>query len=163
MINSDKLIDEKINEVMTSIQKALNPNDEDAEQKSLIDAIQQHRTLILDISSLAFSKKPGDPKLLEAISSLLAQMEKSVRDNRKESQKKKDAEDNKVSFRQMVDALQSLSSGDIILPTFSNNRVFLDPNVSLTQVAPDLGKIKDAEIEMGQQMLDFDGQPVKGL
>lgn len=161
MMNEPTPIQTRIDAVMQAINSALHPTDEDIEQKQLVQAIQSHRSMILDIASSAYSNKPGDPKLLEAISSLLTQLEKSVRDDRKERAKKSEQEDNKVSFKQMVEALRQLGTGEIKLPTFSSKQMmFLDPNVSLSEIG-DLGRIKEKELDMGSISVDFDGQEMK--
>lgn len=161
MMDEKTHVQVRIDKVMAAINAALHPTDEDIEQTQLIQAVQSHRSMILDIASMAYSNKPGDPKLLEAISSLLTQLEKSVRDDRKERAKKKENEDNKVSFKQMVDALQSLSTGELKLPSFAPGQpTFLDPNVPLSQLA-DIGRIKDKELDMGAISVDFEGEIVK--
>lgn len=154
--------DKRIKTVIENIQKALRPNDEDPEQKGLIQAIQEHRQLILDIASNAYICKPGDPKFLEALSTLISQMEKTVRDDRKERMKKQEQEDNKVSFRQMVDALKSLATGELDIPTFGDTDMILDPSKSLNLLG-DVGKIRPDEIVTGHVMLNFEGEEIKDI
>ncbi len=155
------ILDQRIKGVLEGIQSALRSKEEDPEQNTLIEAIQAHRSVILDIASNAYMHRPNDPKLLEALSSLIGQLEKSVRDDRKERQKKQDSEDNKVAFRQMVEALGSLASGDIQLPTFSGVGIFMDPLGNKEGESQTFADIKPGELTGGIIGLDFDGNSVK--
>lgn len=145
-----------INEIGTTLQ---DPND--SQKNGFVKALQKHRKMILDISSKAYILKPGNPKLLEAIGSILGAMEKSVRDDRKEKFKKDEAEENKITLRQMVEGLNKLRIGEVSVPTFVDTAFLMDPNKSLLEISPDMKKIKQAELITGMQLLDFDGNVVK--
>lgn len=151
-------LDLKVQGILNSIQKSLRPNEEDQEQKTLVEAIQAHRALIVEVATTAYVARSHDPKMLEALSSLLSQLEKSVRDDRKEKAKLQDQQDNKLAFRQVVDALNNLTTGSIPLPDFGGGFNFDPLN---TEDYADEFKIKEGELSVGHINLDFDGNSIK--
>lgn len=158
---ADNRVDtEEVTKVLLNIQEQLARNDEDVDQKYLVDALQQHRSMILNYATLSFVKKPNNPKMLEAVTTLVAQLEKAVRDDRKERAKKKDAEDNKISFNQMLDAMKQISNGEINIPTFKSTSFILDPTQSLLTLRETIKPISADELEMGNGLIDLDGNPM---
>ncbi|ASU03447.1 hypothetical protein RISINGSUN_223 [Erwinia phage vB_EamM_RisingSun] len=156
----NKVDTEEVTKVLLNIQQQLARNDEDVDQTFLVDALQQHRSMILNYATLQFVKKPNNPKMLEAVTTLVAQLEKAVRDDRKERLKKKENEDNKVSFNQMLDAMKKISNGEINIPTFTMDSFMLDPSQSLLSIREGIKPINTEELEMGNQLVDLDGNPM---
>lgn len=156
--SSNKIDTEEVTKVLLNIQQQLSRTDEDVDQNYLVDALQQHRSLILNYATLSFVNKPNNPKMLEAVTTLVAQIEKAVRDDRKERAKKKDADDNKLSFNQMLDAMKQISSGAIAIPTFNMDGFMLDPTFSLMR--DDMKPINTDELAMGNELVDLEGNPM---
>lgn len=148
--------DYKVQGILDSIQNAIKPNEEDQEQKTLVEAIQAHRAMIIEVATTAYVARSHDPKMLEALSSLLSQLEKSVRDDRKEKAKLQDQQDNKLAFRQVVELLGNMSTGSIKVPDFGGALNF-DP---LGDLDDSEFKIKDAELSVGHISLDFEGNKI---
>lgn len=162
--NIKKEEEEKLNKELQNIIDELGKtleDPEDPQQRNFVKTLQKHRRMILEISSKAYIFKPGNPKLLEAINSILTSMEKSVRDDRKEKFKKDEANENKITLRQMVDGLNKLSMGEIKLPSFVGTDFLMDPTKSLMSLDPSMKRIRESELSTGMQILDFDGNVVK--
>ena len=157
---SNKVDTEEVTKVLLNIQEQLTHNEEDVEQKYLVDALQQHRSMLLNYATLSFINKPNNPKMLEALTTLVAQLEKAVRDDRKERARKKDADENKVSFNQMLDAMKQISNGDINIPTFKSTAFILDPTQSLLTLRDTIKPIGLGELEMGNSLVDINGDPM---
>ena len=152
--------DEVIKGILLDVQNALSHDEEDIDQVSLVNALQQHRTLLLNYATKAYINKPNNPKLLEAVTSLVAQLEKAVRDNRKERERKKDRDDNRATFNQLVDAMKNISSGKIDVPTFNMQNFILDPSKSLFEINPGMVPIGDQELEQGNKIVDMSGEAI---
>ncbi|EBV8434065.1 hypothetical protein NFI00_000158 [Salmonella enterica] len=159
-VADNKVDTEEVTKVLLNIQQQLARTDEDVDQTYLVDALQQHRSLILNYATMSFVKKPNNPKMLEAVTTLVAQLEKAVRDDRKERAKKKDSEDNKLSFNQMLEAMKQISSGEINIPTFKMDSFMLDPTQSLMTICEGIKPINQEELEMGNQLVDLEGNPM---
>lgn len=140
--------------LIASIQSILNkPNSVESENE-LITLVQQQRRLMLDIATATFIKKPNNPKLLDSINTILSQIEKTVRDDRKEKLRNRELEDNKANFASFVNALNEVANGKIVLPSYSATNIALDwdkPLIDLND--PDLA-ISDEELFMGRQDVD---------
>lgn len=152
---------DEVGEAMENIRKALVKNIEDEDQTQLVDAIQEHRTLLLKYVTQQYLSNPKSASLLIGLISLINDMEKTVRDDRKEKMKKQDSQNNVVAFNQMVDAMKSISAGKIDLPVFDMQAFILDPTKSLIQpnmegVAP----IRPEELVQGNTVVDIDGNAV---
>lgn len=136
---------------------------EDNDQIGLVSTIQKYRTVLLEVASLAYIKSKGNnPKLLDAIVSLIGNLEKTVRDDRKEKAKKKEKEDNKATFNQLIEAIGVITNKQIETKP-ELGLVILDPTVSLYDTATNenVGKINPAELSLGIIQLDIDGNEVK--
>lgn len=159
-IEPENPLDTEIKKVLAGLQTVTAINDEnDPDKVTMVQVIQNYRATLLKIASMAYMNKKGDPKLLEAVATLVTQMEKSVRDDRKERAKKDEHLDNRASFTQMVEALKSLSTGNLSIPQYDSG-LFLDPTQMI--IDPDdksIDRIRDAELTSGHQQLDFNGQP----
>lgn len=145
--------------IMEKMRKALEGNPEDQDQTKLVTLIQENRALLLQYAMSQYLLNPKSASLLEGVTSLIGQMEKTVRDDRKERTKKNDAENNIVSFNQMLDAMKSISSGKIAVPSFDMADFILDPSKSLL-VTPGIAPIKPEELVMGNSLVDIDGNTV---
>ena len=144
--------------LIKEIQDILNAGHSVSNEASLLNIVQKQRKLILDIATSTFLKKPNNPKLMDSINTLLGQMEKSVRDDRKERLRDRELEDNKANFATFVNALNEVANGRLTLPTFSNTSLNLDPlgdpnGTFFVTDDPD-DEISDAEKYQGRQILD---------
>lgn len=153
----NKLPQEKEKEKLISdIQAILNSDHSVENEKSLLNIVQKQRKLILDIATSTFIKKPNNPKLMDSINTLLGQMEKSVRDDRKERLKDRELEDNKANFSTFVNALNEITAGRLAMPNFANFQIPLDPfgdkKLFITD-NPD-EEITEEEKFQGRQILD---------
>ncbi|MNG46972.1 hypothetical protein D3C79_48390 [compost metagenome] len=154
-----KIDDENLNEVLALLQQTLTPTEEDQEQVSFVTALQKNRQFLLQYAMKAYMEKPGSASLLEGVTSLLAHMEKAIRDDRKERMKKQENQDNKLSFNQMLEAMSMIKTGAIQIPIFDVSSFMLDPSVSLTD-GLDVKPINEAELVQGNQIISIDGTPV---
>jgi hypothetical protein len=109
----------------------------------------------------AYLDNPKNAGLLEGVTQIIAQIEKTVRDDRKERAKKKDSEGNRVSFNQMLEALQGIQKGSINLPVFEFTQFILDPSMPLIADADLTSSINPAELVMGVMLADIDGNPME--
>jgi len=154
-----KIDDDNLNEVLALLQQTLTPTEEDQEQVSFVTALQKNRQFLLQYAMKAYMEKPGSASLLEGVTSLLAHMEKAIRDDRKERMKKQENQDNKLSFNQMLEAMSMIKTGAIQIPVFDVSSFMLDPSVSLTD-GLDVKPINEAELVQGNQIISIDGTPV---
>jgi hypothetical protein len=145
--------------IMEKMRKALADNPEDIDQTEMIKVIQENRAHILQYAMGQYLQNPKSASLLEGVSSLISQMEATVRNDRKERTKKKDAENNVLSFNQMLDAMKSISNGQVLVPHFDMSDFILDPNKTLLTVV-DVAPIKPEELVQGNELIDIDGNAV---
>lgn len=153
-------MENKVKGLMQSLSTAIRKDDESDDQSHLIEVIQLNRALLLDSAMMSYLNKPGHSKLLESVISLLAGMEKAVRDDRKEAAKKKELLTNTVAFTNMLDALKEISTGRITIPTFDMGDFVLDPSKSLIEGDEEIGEIKEAELEQGNFLVDLEGNRI---
>lgn len=147
-------------QIMEKMRAALTANPEDPNQATLVELIQQNRTLLLQYAMSQYLLNPKSASLLEGVTSLIGQMEKSVRDDRKEEAKKKESESNVLSFNQMLDAMKDISNGTIIIPHFDMSDFLLDPSKTLTPLATNIAPISEAELVMGNELLNISGEKI---
>ncbi|QCW23134.1 hypothetical protein HWC35_gp199 [Vibrio phage USC-1] len=152
--------EETVRGILQALFKANQKDEEDPSQKALIQAIQKHRGLILDNATAAYLKRPNDPKLLDALNSLIGALEKSVRDDRKESERAKDKEENRASFNQLIEAMNTMNQTNITIPTWGEGSFIINMDEGLDELLDDQPKIRDDELEQGIAYLDFDGEKV---
>ena len=146
--------------IIERLRKALEDNPEDIDQTKLVTLIQENRTLLLQHAMGQYLQSPKSATLLEGVTSLIGQMEKTVRDDRKERAKKKDAETNVVSFNEMLDAMKSIATGQIMIPHFDMSDFILDPGKSLLTQA-DVAPIKPEELVQGNGLIDLNGDAIE--
>jgi hypothetical protein len=152
-----KLVQEKEkDQLIADIQTILSGGHSVQNETSLINIVQKQRKLVLDIATQTFISKPNNPKLLDSINTILAQMEKSVRDDRKERLKDRELEDNKANFATFVSALNEITAGKISMPTFSSAPLPLDPfaDAKLFETDNPDEDITEEEKFQGRQILD---------
>lgn len=153
-----KLVQEKEkDQLIADIQLILNSDHSIENEKSLLNIVQKQRKLILDIATQTFISKPNNPKLMDSINTLLGQMEKSVRDDRKERLKDKELEDNKANFATFLNALNEVTAGRLVMPTFSSISLSLDPfgeNDKIFETDNPDEEITQEEMKQGRQILD---------
>lgn len=142
-------------ELIAQIQAVLSAGHSVENENSLIKIVQAQRTLLLDIATQTFITKPNNPKLLDSINTILAQMEKTVRDDRKERLKDRELEDNKANFATFVNALNEVAAGRLVMPTYGDMAIILDPMAPVITFDdnPD-EEIKEEEWLQGRQILD---------
>ena len=83
---SDVLIKDK-DVLIKNINSILKKDPTRETEDELINLVQKQRTLLLDIATQTYISKPSNCKLLDSINTLVSQLEKSVRDDRKEKAK----------------------------------------------------------------------------
>ena len=149
---SDVMLKDK--DVLISNINAILKKDQNSEtENELINLVQKQRTLLLDIATQTYISKPSNCKLLDSINTLIGQLEKSVRDNRKELQKTKEMEDNKTSFAAFVNALNEVANGKLVIPNYGDMGIILDPLKPVTQLDSET-MIKVEELAQGLIVVD---------
>lgn len=118
---------------------------------ALINYLQKQRSLILELMLDNFIKKPN-PKMADSINTLMAQMEKSVRDDRNEAMKAKAMETSKETFALFAKSLSAVIDGTLEIPNFGPSSLLLDPMKQL--VDDNEAKIKPEELVMGVVQVD---------
>lgn len=154
-----RIDDANLDEVLALLKSTLEPKEDDVEQVSFVSALQKNRQFLLQYAMRAYMEKPGSASLLEGVTSLLGHMEKAIRDDRKERMKKQENQDNKLSFNQMLEAMQMIKVGTITVPTFDVSSFMLDPNKSLVE-GLDIKPINEEELVQGNQLATIDGEAV---
>lgn len=150
-LKTEKDKDELIANIRSILHGERNKENEDR----LFSLVQLHRTLVLDIATQAYIAKPGNSKLLDSINTILAQTEKSARDDRKERAKDRELEDNRANFATFVNALNEVASGRLEIPNYGNMAIVLDPLAPIIQPNGDYSmEIKNEELHQGHQHLD---------
>lgn len=153
----DSPLDKKLKEkdvLLGDLQKILNKGNDKETESELLNAIQQHRRLLLDVAMETFMKKPGNSKLMDSINTLLGQMDKKVRDDRKEKLKDRELEDNKATFGMFVSALNEIAAGKLTLPNYGDQALILDPMKTFYELGRN-EEIRDGELEQGRTELDL--------
>jgi hypothetical protein len=149
---SDVMLKDK--DVLISNINAILKKDQNSEtENELINLVQKQRTLLLDIATQTYISKPSNCKLLDSINTLIGQLEKSVRDSRKEVQKAKEMEDNKTSFAAFVNALNEVANGKLVIPNYGDMGIILDPLKPVTQLDSET-MIKAEELAQGLIVVD---------
>lgn len=149
---SDVMLKDK--DVLISNINAILKKDQNSEtENELINLVQKQRTLLLDIATQTYISKPSNCKLLDSINTLIGQLEKSVRDSRKEVQKAKEMEDNKTSFAAFVNALNEVANGKLVIPNYGDMGIILDPLKPVTQLDSET-MIKVEELAQGLIVVD---------
>lgn len=141
--------------LIAAIQACLSGPQDKEKESSLLNLVQKHRNLVLDIATQTYISKPNNPKLLDSINTILSQLEKSVRDERKERLKDRELEDNRANFATFVNALNEVASGRLEIPNYGNMAIVLDPLAPIIQPNGDYSmEIKSEELHQGHQILD---------
>lgn len=149
---SDVMLKDK--DVLISNINAILKKDQNSEtENELINLVQKQRTLLLDIATQTYISKPSNCKLLDSINTLIGQLEKSVRDDRKEKAKAKEMEDNKTSFAAFVNALNEVANGKLVIPNYGDMGIILDPLKPVTQLDSET-MIKAEELAQGLIVVD---------
>lgn len=157
--NDRPVDDEQVVRLLEMLRKGIESNEDDEDQKSLVTALQENRTFLLKYAMGQYLKSPKSASLLEGVTSLIAQMEKTVRDDRKERAKKKEGESNRATFNQLIEAMGKISDGSINMPVFDTSFFVLDPSKSLID-GLDIKPISEGELKQGQQTLNLEGEEV---
>ena len=149
---SDVMLKDK--DVLISNINAILKKDQNSEtENELINLVQKQRTLLLDIATQTYISKPSNCKLLDSINTLIGQLEKSVRDSRKEVLKNKELESNKANFASFVNALNEVAAGKLEIPNYGDMGIILDPLKPVTQLNSET-QIKPEELDQGLIIVD---------
>ena len=149
---SDVMLKDK--DVLISNINAILKKDQNTEtENELINLVQKQRTLLLDIATQTYISKPSNCKLLDSINTLIGQLEKSVRDDKKEKARAKEMEDNKTSFAAFVNALNEVANGKLVIPNYGDMGIILDPLKPVTQLNSET-MIKAEELAQGLIVVD---------
>jgi hypothetical protein len=149
---SDVMLKDK--DVLISNINAILKKDQNSEtENELINLVQKQRTLLLDIATQTYISKPSNCKLLDSINTLIGQLEKSVRDDKKEKARAKEMEDNKTSFAAFVNALNEVANGKLVIPNYGDMGIILDPLKPVTQLDSET-MIKVEELAQGLIVVD---------
>jgi hypothetical protein len=146
--------------MIQALQQAMSGDLDDTDQEQLIKTLQNNRSHILKYALQAYLNKPNSASLLEGVNALLGQIEKTVRDDRKERAKKRDAEGNRLVFNQMLEAMDKIAGGHVAMPSFDYTAFILDPNKPLVDVTTLSKAIKPDELKQGISICDIDGNPI---
>ena len=146
--------------MIQALQQGMNGNLDDIDQEQLIKALQNNRSHILQFALQAYINNPKSASLLEGVNALLGQIEKTVRDDRKERAKKRESEGNRLVFSQMLEAMDKIASGSVNMPSFEFTQFILDPSKPL--VNPDSFKndIKPDELVQGIALVTIEGEKI---
>jgi len=151
---------DKMRAVIEELRQAMVGNEEDIDQTEMVKMIQKNRAFLLEYAMGAYLDNPKNGELLGSVKSIVDALEKSIRDDRKERMKKKENEDNQISFNQMMEALQNMNNGSIKLPTFDFGEFVLDPSKPVMGDKKFFNPINENELDQGIQQLDFDGNKI---
>lgn len=154
-----KIEEDDVNNLLQLLANTLEPKEEDKEQVSFVTALQQNRQFLLRYAMQSYMDNPRSASLLEGVTSLIGHMEKTVRDDRKERAKKQENQDNVVSFKQMLDAMNMIKTGTLAIPVFDFASFMPDPSKSLID-GLDVKPISENELVQGNQICDIEGNPV---
>ena len=149
---SDVMLKDK-DALISNINAILKKDQNSETENELINLVQKQRTLLLDIATQTYISKPSNCKLLDSINTLIGQLEKSVRDDRKEKAKAKEMEDNKTSFAAFVNALNEVANGKLVIPNYGDMGIILDPLKPVTQLDSET-MIKAEELAQGLIVVD---------
>lgn len=147
----------KMKAALEELRNAMVGSEDDPDQNALVKVIQRNRAFLLEYALSAYIDNPKNAKLLEGVTQIIAQIEKVVRDDRKEALKKKDQDNNKVGFNQMMEALQNISNGSVRMPTFNFSDFILDPTKSIIAEHSKMDPISEQELLQGNSLIDMDG------
>jgi len=151
---------DKMQKVLEELRIAMVGTEEDVDQEALVKMIQKNRAFLLEYAMAAYLDNPRNGELLGSVTSIIAALEKCVREDRKERMKKKDQENNAIGFNQMMEALQNISNGGVRMPVFDFKDFILDPNKPIMETDATMDPINDDELVMGNALVDIDGQAV---
>lgn len=142
-------------EFIADINKILAKPDSKEVETELIQMLTNQRSLLLDVAMHTYISKPSNCKLLDSINTLIGQMEKTVRDNRKEKLKDKELEDNRANFATFVSALNEVAAGKLVLPNYGDQAFILDPLKPIHELSYG-ERIKEGETIQGRQEIDVE-------
>lgn len=146
----------KKDEFIAEINAILNRDnvDKHKNESDLIKMLTNQRTLLLDVAMHTYISKPSNCKLLDSINTLTSLIERTARDDRKERAKEKEQEDNRANFATFVSALNEVANGKLILPTYGDRALVLDPLKPIHTLSLD-EQIKEGELDMGVLPIDI--------
>jgi hypothetical protein len=157
---ADPLDMDKMGKVLEELREAMTGTEEDIDQEALVKMVQKNRAFLLEYAMAAYLDNPKNGELLGSVTSIIAAIEKCVREDRKERMKKKENENNALGFNQLMEALGKISNGAVKIPVFDMQDFILDPSKSILPGGGNVEPIKDEELQMGNSLVDLDGEPV---
>lgn len=156
---ADPYDSDKMKVVIEELRAAMVGTEEDIDQTEMVKQIQKNRAFLLEYAMGAYIDNPRNGELLGSVTSIIAALEKCIREDRKERMKKKDQENNAIGFNQMMEALQNISSGGIRMPVFDFKDFILDPSKTIV-TSQDMEPIKPDELVQGNSLVDIEGNAV---
>lgn len=156
---ADPLDMDKMRVVLEELRMAMTGSEEDIDQEALVKMVQKNRAFLLEYAMGAYLDNPKNGELLGSVTSIIAAIEKCVREDRKERMKKKESENNHLAFNQVMEALDKINNGSVRMPTFDFKDFILDPTKSLIGGA-DVNPINDEELVQGNTLIDLEGNAV---
>lgn len=151
---------DKMKHVIEELRAVMVGNEEDIDQTEMVKMIQKNRAFLLEYAMGAYLDNPKNGELLGSVKSIIDALERTIREDRKERAKKKEKEDNAISFNQMMDALQNMNNGSIKMPVFDFGDYILDPSKPIMGERQFFNPINEHELDQGIQQLDFDGNKI---
>jgi len=151
---------DRMRKVIEELREAMVGTEEDVDQAEMVKMIQKNRAFLLEYAMGAYLDNPKNGELLGSVKSIVDALERSIRDDRKERAKKKEKEDNAISFNQMMDALTNMTNGTVKMPVFDFGDYILDPSKPIQGDKPFFNPINENELDQGIQQLDFDGNKI---
>lgn len=145
----------KKDDFIAEINAILAKPDSKESENELIKMLTNQRTLLLDVAMHTYISKPSNCKLLDSINTLIGQLEKTVRDDRKERLKDRELEDNRANFSTFVSALNEITAGKLVLPNYGDQAFILDPLKPIHELSYD-ERIKEGETTQGRMEIDAD-------
>lgn len=157
---ADPLDMDKMGKVLEELRIAMTGTEEDIDQEALVKMVQKNRAFLLEYAMSAYLDNPRNGELLGSVTSIIAAIEKTVREDRKERTKKKDSENNKMAFNQMLEAMEKIQNGGIKMPVFDMSDFILDPSKSLVAADSTMAPIQEGELVQGMQTVGIDGEAI---
>lgn len=151
---------DKMKAVIEELRAVMVGNEEDIDQTEMVKMIQKNRAFLLEYAMGAYLDNPKNGELLGSVKSIIDALERTIREDRKERMKKKENEDNAISFNQMMEALTQMSNGTVKLPQFDFGEFILDPSKPIMGDKKFFNPINEHELDQGIQQLDFDGNKI---
>lgn len=148
----EELYKTKVKDCIKDIQSIFDAGYSPENGAKLVSYIQRQRSLLAEVMLRKFVDKP-DPKMADAMNTLFGQMEKSVRDDRKEIVQGKQMETSRETFELFSKTLRAVTEGELKIPDFGSQSLMLDPMQPLMDEKE--ARIRPGELITGRQAVDI--------